>query len=418
MTFTLNAGAWTTDTDIDMTLVNSGSTWTLTDHGDTVETYKAVSATEALLQTIQARNGYTQTLLYNSNNQVTSVTDSFNRQLSFTYSNSLLQSVTTPDGLVVTYGLTSSGTSNLLTSVSYSTTPPTTKKYVYENSALPAALTGIVDENGSRYMTWTYDSSGRALTSQSGAGADLTTIAYNDGDGSRTVTNPLGEQVLYKFSTLQGVPKVVEADRIAGTSISAATSTFTYDSNGYMASETDWNGNKTAFINDLRGEPIVINEAVGTPLAKHRHYLSPHLPASRKDHDAGTDRQFHLRYCGRAPHHDEYRYHHHDRSLRDWRANQNLDDDLGQFPSRINPGSTHGRGAVDQIHLRFKRRTDIDHECFEPESADHPALARGASANGGRRERSDHHIHLRCAPASAFDGPANVGRHAHEHIRV
>ena len=268
VTFTLTAGAWTTDTDIDLTLVNSGSTWILTDHGDMVETYKAVSASEALLQTIQARNGYTQTLLYNSNNQVTSVTDSFNRQLGFVYSNSLLQSVTTPDGLVVTCGFASSSGSNLLTSVSYSTTPATTKKYVYENSSLPSALTGIVDENGSRYMTWTYDSSGRALTSQSGAGADLTTIAYNDGDGSRTVTNPLGEQVLYKFSMLQGVPKAVEADRIAAAGISAATSTFTYDSNGYMASETDWNGNKTAFINDSRGEPIVINEAVGTALAR------------------------------------------------------------------------------------------------------------------------------------------------------
>lgn len=61
-TFTSNNGTWTTDTDIDLTLTNSGSTWVLTDHNDTVETYTAVSPSEGLLQTIQTRNGYTQTL--------------------------------------------------------------------------------------------------------------------------------------------------------------------------------------------------------------------------------------------------------------------------------------------------------------------------------------------------------------------
>lgn len=226
-----------------------------------------MSASEGLLQTIQARNGYTQTLQYNSNNQVTSVTDSYNRQLTFTYSGGLLQSVNTPDGLVLTYGF-STNADVVLTAVSYSTTPVTSKTYLYENASLPSALTGIVDEKGSRYMTWTYDSQGRALTSQSGAGADLTTVVYNDTDGSRTVTNALGEQVLYKFSTLQNIPKVIEADRIAAAGTTAATSVYSYDGNGYMASETDWNGNETTFVNNSRGEPLSINEAVGTAQAR------------------------------------------------------------------------------------------------------------------------------------------------------
>lgn len=194
------------------------------------------------------------------------MTDSYGRQLKFTYSNALLQSVTTPDGLVLTYAFSAS--SNVLTSVSYSTTPVTTKTYLYENTSFPTALTGIIDENGARFMSWTYDSKDRALTSQAGSGAGLTTIVYNDTDGSRMVTNALGEQALYKFSTLQGVPKVVEADRIAAAGIAAATSVYTYDNNGFMASRTDWNGNETTFVNDSRGQPLSINEAVGTPQAR------------------------------------------------------------------------------------------------------------------------------------------------------
>lgn len=109
-----------------------------------------------------------------------------------------------------------------MTSVAYSTAPQSSRQYVYENSAFPSALTGIVDENGNRYTTWAYDSTGRAISSQHAGGANLTRIAYNT-DGSRTVTNALGAQELYKFTTLQGVPKVTEIDRLAAANLPAAT---------------------------------------------------------------------------------------------------------------------------------------------------------------------------------------------------
>ena len=213
VTFALNNGAWTTDADIDLTLTNSGSTWTLTDHQDTLETYTAVSGTEGLLQTIAARNGYTQSLQYGANNQLATVTDSFGRQLAFSYNGALLQSVTTPDGLVLSFGFGSAGKSSVLTSVSYSTTPVTTRSYVYENSALPSALTGIIDENGARYMSWTYDSDGARpeqpvrRRSRPGIGG-LQRFRRQ----RRTVTGPLGLQGLYHYATVQNVPKLTELD--------------------------------------------------------------------------------------------------------------------------------------------------------------------------------------------------------------
>jgi RHS repeat-associated protein len=272
LNFTLNDGVWTPDSDVDITLTNSGTTWMLTDHDDTVERYTTNSAgNEGVLNSITARDGYKQTLGYNSNSQLTSVTDSYHRALSFTYTGNLLHKVASPDGLVLTYGYNSSGVTpgvnDRLASVSYSTSPVAKQSYVYTNSALPFALTGIVDEDGHRYATWTYDSSGRGLTSQHGINVDLTKVSYAT-NGNRTVTNALGEQTVYKFTTLQGVPKVTEISRLASATTAAATESFTYDANGYTASAADWNGRLTDYTNDAHGNPLIIDEAVGTSQAR------------------------------------------------------------------------------------------------------------------------------------------------------
>ena len=62
---------------------------------------------------------------------------------------------------------------------------------------------GIIDENGNRYASWTYDAQGRGLISQMGSGANLTTISSDDTTGNRTVTNALGQQETFLFTTLQ-----------------------------------------------------------------------------------------------------------------------------------------------------------------------------------------------------------------------
>jgi RHS repeat-associated protein len=281
--FSSNGANWVSDSDTDLQLLQTGSVWTLTGTDDTIEVYTG-SVREALLLSIQMRDGYMQTMAYNGSGQLLSVTDSFNRQLQFTYQNNFLQTVTAPNGLVISYGYGSSGTApgvlDRLESVTYSTSPQTSQTYLYENPALPFALTGVIDENGSRFSTWTYDSSGRATSSQHGNGADLTSIAYND-DGSRNVTNALGLTIVYKFVVLQGVPKVVEMDRLATASVPAATIAYNYDTNGYVVSISDWKTNVTGTLNDTHDQPLILNEAVGTSLARTTFstYLTNfHLP--------------------------------------------------------------------------------------------------------------------------------------------
>jgi RHS repeat-associated protein len=266
VTFTLINGAWTTDGDLDFTLTSTGSVWTFTDNNDTVETYSA-SGVAGRLQSIKWRNGYTQHLNYNSNNQLLLVTDSYNRMLSLTYSKNLLQNLATPDGLTLTYSFNSLSSGAQLTKVAYSTMPATSLSYVYENSSLPFALTGVIDENGNRYATWSYNGTKRAVSNQLANGANATSLTYNS-DGSRTVTNALGQQLTYKFAMVQGVSKVVEIDRAATSTTAAAKKLFAYDANGYPASRTDWNGNLTNYVNDIHGQPTTITEAVGTPSAR------------------------------------------------------------------------------------------------------------------------------------------------------
>jgi len=270
LTFTLNGSTWTSDTDVDYTLTNAGITWTLKDRNDTTETYTA-AGNLAQLSSIELRNGYTQTLTYNTNTEkLTTVTDSYNRMLSFVYSPSGPNfTIYTPDNSL-SYNFSSVLGYSLLTSVSYSTTPVTSTTYLYEDAKLPFALTGVLDENNSRFSTWSYDDvTGRALSSQRGGSlaANLTTVSYDDTTGNRTVTNAFGVEDTYKFSTLQGVPKVTEIDRAATSTTAAATRTFGYDTNGFLNSETDWNADKTTYVNNAQGNPTTINYAVGSPVA-------------------------------------------------------------------------------------------------------------------------------------------------------
>jgi len=280
--FTLTAGRWTPDTDVDLQLSVANGVWSLTNADDSVETYSTFFSGVAPLNSIRARNGYTQTLEYSAAGDLTTVRDSVNRVLRFEFANSLLQRFTTPDGLVISYSYTA-GTANgsRLTRVAYSTNPATSRTYSYTNASLPFALTRVTDENGNTEAAWTYDSQARALSSEGAEGANKMTIVYNDSDGSRTVTNALGQRTLYLFTVLQGTPKVTQIDRQATSTTSAATRRFTYDSNGFLASETDWNGNLTTIVSNNRGQPTTIVQASGTPLARTTtitYHATLHVP--------------------------------------------------------------------------------------------------------------------------------------------
>ncbi len=73
------------------------------------------------------------------------------------------------------------------------------RQYLYEDARFPNALTGVKDESGSRVATWTYDSSGRAL---SVSHPDTTrNVSLNYGPGFTTLSDMTGRST-YTFDVL------------------------------------------------------------------------------------------------------------------------------------------------------------------------------------------------------------------------
>jgi RHS repeat-associated protein len=266
---TVSGGYASNNRNIDGRLATDGATvWTFTDRDDTVETY---GYTTGQLLSIRTRSGYQQNLRYDANGNLAGVTDSYGRTLGFTFANGVLTSMTDPDGRVYRYGYTRGLTinANRLSQVTY---PDNSRvQYLYEDARFPYALTAIIDEDGNRFASWTYDNGRRANSSQNGNGANLVTMSYNlvnflgiPEGGAVTVTNALGKQVVHNIAPNQAMLSLTGLNELASASTPAASTRITYDGNGYVASRTDENGNVTQYQNDVRGLVLSKTEAAGT----------------------------------------------------------------------------------------------------------------------------------------------------------
>jgi|GEM_PF-364664 len=262
--FTKSAtGDWLSDADVVNQLsvikdaANQPIGWQLLTRDDAVESYTL----DGRLNSITTRSGMATSLSYDNQNRLSKVRGHFGYALSFAYNTSnQLSSISLPDGSSYQYAYDAN---NNLVSVTH---PDQTKRqYVYENSTFTHLLTGIVDENGKRFASWTYDTKGRATSSQHAGGAELTSVAYN-ADGTATVTDALGHQHSYNFTTQFDVVKPTNVTGTANKGLGAKA--FSYDANGFVASQTDFNGNVTTFVRDAAGLETSRTEAAGTALAR------------------------------------------------------------------------------------------------------------------------------------------------------
>ena len=260
VTGSLNAGQWTAGPGNVWRLTQEPSgNWKLVKADDTTYLFDA----NGLLQSI-TKFGKTTTLSYNALNQLTTVVGPFGRSLSFTYNASgHLDSLTDPDNQTITYAYDTLG--NLIR-VTYPDTT-TTRQYVYEDVNLPFNLTGIIDETGQRYATYAYDAQGRGILTELDGGTDRRTFVYN-ADGTTTVTNALGHIQTYHFTTVFGTRKTTQIDGGPCNVCGGQFSQTSYDANGFINNRTDFNGNRTTFINDSRGLQISRTEATGTPVVR------------------------------------------------------------------------------------------------------------------------------------------------------
>lgn len=198
-------------------------------------------------------------------NTVATVTDGFGNTLTFTEDVKKQPLTVTADNVNISYIYNDY---KQLTSMTKNYPNHTeNKQYLYQDPNDSRLLTGIIDERGVRYATWTYDEQGRAISGEHAAGAEKVLVSYNS-DGSSTVTNALGKQTHYQFELIQNIKRIKSITGFPSTNCPDSNSSFTYDTRGLLTTKTDNNGNITTYLYNDRGLETSRTEASGTSQAR------------------------------------------------------------------------------------------------------------------------------------------------------
>src|SRR5690606_24355814 len=127
------------------------------------------------------------------------------------------------------------------------------REYLYEDANSPRLLTGLDDENGNRFASWSYDASGRAILSVHGDEASsVDRVELSFSGNTTTVTGSLGQTTIYESTTLYGVVKPVSSSIVCA-GCGGGVSSWSYDANGFVDTKTDFEGNLTDHDYDANG---------------------------------------------------------------------------------------------------------------------------------------------------------------------
>lgn len=195
---------------------------------------------------------------YDADGLLTAAVDGQGRSLGFRYTTAtvdlplgglryqkLLRGVDLPDGSSVAYRYDAMAR---LIEVHYP--DGRVRRYHYDeqgqnDATNPYLLTGITDESGSRYATFTYDATGRVTSSTLAGGVDRTELDYVAANVV-DVRTPLGEVKRHTYApgALRRLLSVSGSDGLSSTS---------YDSRGFPHLRTDANGLRVRYTFDASG---------------------------------------------------------------------------------------------------------------------------------------------------------------------
>ena len=263
--FMLVNGVWQAEADVNSKLVplldsaGHAAGWRYTTVLENQESYDV----QGRLISVTNRAGLKQTFRYDAAGRLITVIDPFGRQLAFAYdAQNRISTATDPLGNQYGYHYDAN---NNLDSVTYP--DGAVRQYRYENSQLPHALTGIIDENGTRFATWSYEGD-RAVSSEHAGGVEKVTLSMDTSNLTASVHDALGATHQYACQTYLGVAHTVSETRSCPNCVSN-TRTMSYDDQGNMMTSTDFNGNTTQYSYDTaRNLEISRTEAVGKPEAR------------------------------------------------------------------------------------------------------------------------------------------------------
>lgn len=142
------------------------------------------------------------------------------------------------------------------------------RKYTYQGAS---RLTGIEDERGEQYASWTYDSIARANASWHGDQQEkfsINSFTSSNGKYYTNTTNAIGKTTQYTFEEIAGKKRITGVlGHAKGTCLSASRS-YTYDVHGNKDQVTDWQGEITDYDHDIFGNITKITKAYGASYAQ------------------------------------------------------------------------------------------------------------------------------------------------------
>lgn len=230
---------------------NGSSGFTLTLKDGSARQFDAAGKLVSLLD----RSGNQTTLAYDGSGKLASVTDTFGRVLLLTTnSNGQVIKVADSQGTIATYTY---GGSGQLLSVTYADN--SAFQFGYDGSL---RLTTVADALGNIVESHTYDSSGRALTSEKHGGVEHYWLSYLS-TTQTDVTDALGRVTKYTFETRNGRNVVTNTEGVCSCGGSQMQS-WTYDDQLNITSHSNALGQTATYIYDADGNKISANAALGS----------------------------------------------------------------------------------------------------------------------------------------------------------
>ncbi len=177
-------GVWQGEADSKVAVVETVNHFELTNGDGSIETYTL----DGQLLSLLSASGQQTTYAYDQDAQLTQITNHYGHTMGFSYLDGYIDTVTDSLGLVYRYAYDAND--NLI-SVAYpddtvDDTDNPKKLYHYEDLDFPNHLTGITDENGDRYATFSYADDGRAIstehaTTTNGVGQEKFSLDFDGG---------------------------------------------------------------------------------------------------------------------------------------------------------------------------------------------------------------------------------------------
>jgi YD repeat-containing protein len=218
------------------------------------------------------------------------VTDDQGRWVKFRYEPSpvyfagRIRSVESADGNVISFAYNAA---NQLSQINWP--DGKVRTYLYERADLPWAMTGVIDENDSRFSTYTYDELGRAIATEYSGGVNRYAVSYgtppsqsvNESLVGNVLTRdhrwvtpqdvslqlPSGPSIALSAVDSNGTPLLSGQTQPAGSGCGASSNAVTYDANGNVLSKDDFQGQRICYGYDSSTRETTRVEGLATTVS-------------------------------------------------------------------------------------------------------------------------------------------------------